>query len=260
MLSYQHGYHAGNAADVHKHALLATVLDYMTRKDKALSYLETHAGRGLYDLSSAAARRTCEAAQGVARLLPRFPADHPYARVLGAVRVRHGATHYPGSPLIAAGLLRRFDRIDLAELHPQENGALLAAMPESPNTRIHRRDGLEMAKALTPPDPRRGLMLIDPSWELREDYTRIAGLLPKLHRKWGVGILMLWYPILPDRRHRPMIRALAEAIPDLMVHEVAFAAARAGHGLEGSGMAVVNPTWGLEAEAARLTEIFKGES
>ncbi|WGH79732.1 23S rRNA (adenine(2030)-N(6))-methyltransferase RlmJ [Jannaschia ovalis] len=258
MLSYQHGYHAGNAADVHKHALLAWALAYMTQKDKALSYLETHAGRGLYDLSDAMARKTGEAAQGVARLLDRVAPDHPWRRAVAATRAEHGPDAYPGSPLIAAHLTRAFDRLDLAELHPAEHAALIEALPRHPNIRIHKRDGLEMAKALTPPDPRRGLILIDPSWEIRDDYTRMAKLLPALHAKWNVGVLMLWYPILPDRRHAPMLRALRAALPDALVHEIAFPPARDGHGMQGSGMVVVNPPWGLDAEAARLDRIFAG--
>lgn len=258
MLSYQHAYHAGNAADVHKHAILASALAYLAHKDKALSYIETHAGRGLYDLNDAAARRTGEAEQGVARLLQALPRDHPYVRVVTKVRDEFGPSAYPGSPLLAARLLRRFDRMDFAELHPQEHAALSHAMPNSPNTRIHKRDGLEMAKALTPPDPRRGLMLIDPSWEVRDDYARLAKFLPLLHRKWGVGVIMLWYPILHDRRHLPMTRALRDALPDILLHEVRFPPARDGHGLEGSGMAIVNPPWGLDDETEKLTALFEG--
>ncbi|CTQ31647.1 23S rRNA (adenine(2030)-N(6))-methyltransferase RlmJ [Jannaschia rubra] len=257
MLSYQHGYHAGNAADVHKHALLSWTLAYMVRKDKAISYLETHAGRGAYDLDGPAAAVTGEARTGVDRLLHRFPPDHPYVAALTRFRAENGARSYPGSPLLAALTLRPFDKIDLAELHPAEHGALIEAMPAGPNTRIHRRDGLEMAKALTPPDPRRGLMLIDPSWEVKADYTRLATLLPVIHRKWGVGVLMLWYPILPDRRHLPMTRTLRDAMPEALVHEVRFPPARPGHGMEGSGMVVVNPPWGMEGEMARLSRIFE---
>lgn len=256
-MSYQHSFHAGNAADVHKHALLSVALEYLTRKDKALSYIESHAGRGLYDLRDPSALRTGEAAAGVARLEQSFAPDHPWRRTLTEVRGAHGATIYPGSPLLAAHLLRRFDRIDLAELHPQEHTALLAAMPESPNTRIHKRDGLEMAKAITPPDPRRGLLLIDPSWEVRSDYETLAKLLPLVHRKWNVGVLMLWYPLLADQRHRPMVRALRTAIPDILISEVAFPPAREGHGMRGSGMAIVNAPWGLPDEAKRLTAIFR---
>ncbi len=256
MLSYQHAYHAGNAADLHKHATLAAALAYMVRKDKSLTYMETHAGRGLYDLSGAEASRTGEAKAGVGRLLGRLPADHPYVTAVSQARAKSGPAAYPGSPLLAAAILRAFDRIELAELHPAEHAALLDAMPAGPNLRIHRRDGLEMARALTPPDPRRGLMLIDPSWEVRDEYARMADLLPRLHRKWGVGVLMLWYPILADRRHAPMLRALREALPDAMVHEVRFPPARAGHGMVGSGLVVVNPPWGLDGHAAMLDRAF----
>ncbi|MCK0167787.1 23S rRNA (adenine(2030)-N(6))-methyltransferase RlmJ [Jannaschia sp. S6380] len=257
MLSYQHSYHAGNAADVHKHAALCVALAYMTRKDKALSYLESHAGRGLYDLGSAAAARTGEAAQGAGRLLDRFAPDHPYRRALDAIRRDHGGAAYPGSPLLAQRILRRFDRIDLAELHPAEHAALVAAMPASPNTRIHHRDGIEMVKALTPPDPRRGLMLVDPSWEIRSDYQAMARLLPAIHRKWGVGVLMLWYPILADDRHVAMVETLGRSIPGLFRHEVRFPPARAGHGMRGSGLVVVNPPWDLERRASELSHVFE---
>jgi 23S rRNA (adenine2030-N6)-methyltransferase len=254
MLSYQHSYHAGNAADVHKHAVLAAALAYMAAKPKPLSYLETHAGRALYDLGAPEARRTGEAEAGVARLLGRFPTDHPWARAVAAARAAHGPAAYPGSPWIARHLLGPDDRIDLAELHPAEHAALASALPAAPGLRLHRRDGLEMARALLPPEPRRGLMLIDPSWELRGDYDRLARLLPLLHRKWGVGVLMLWYPILGDRRHAPMVRALRAALPGLMLSEARFPPARAGHGMLGSGLAVVNPPWGLAEEAARVVD------
>lgn len=256
MLSYQHGYHAGNAADVHKHALLAWILDYLTRKDKPLSYLETHGGRGLYDLASDQAQRTGEAAHGIGRLQDAFAAEHPYFRAIAATQSMRGEAAYPGSPLIAAHLLRAGDKMDIAELHPAEHDALTDAMAGRQDCRLHRRDGWDMVRALTPPEPRRGVLLIDPSWEIRDDYARAAALLPKLHRKWGVGILMLWYPILPDRRHRPMVQALQDALPEVLVTQTRFAPAREGHGMEGSGLLVVNPPWGLAEEARRLEKII----
>lgn len=259
MLSYQHAYHAGNLADVHKHALLAFMLDYLTAKDKPLSYLETHAGRGLYDLGSPEAAKTGEAAQGIATVERRawFLPAHPYARALAAVRARHGARAYPGSPLIAAQFIRPEDRATVAELHPQEFAALNAAMAEYP---VHCRsmDGLAMALALTPPEPRRGLMLIDPSWEVKSDYGAIPKLISDVHRKWNVGILMLWYPILQDDRHRPMTDALAGAdYPKFLRHEVRFPPARDGHGMIGSGLFVVNTPYGTATEAARIGALFR---
>jgi 23S rRNA (adenine2030-N6)-methyltransferase len=128
MLSYQHGYHAGNMADVHKHGMLAWMLDYMIRKDKPLTYMETHAGRGLYDVTDDMALKTGEAAQGIAIARKWFAADHPYARALDKVAADHGPNAYPGSPLVAAHVLRPTDPLFLTELHPQEFGHLQVNM------------------------------------------------------------------------------------------------------------------------------------
>lgn len=256
MLSYQHGYHAGNLADVHKHGLLAWMLDYLTRKDKPLSYLETHAGRALYDLTDEAALKTGEAARGIAIAEGWFAKDHPYARTLAAVRKEAGANAYPGSPMVAAQLLRDIDQIDVAELHPAEVAALRDAMANYA-VGCHQLDGWQMAMSRCPPDPRRGMLLVDPSFEIKSDYDDIPDFFRKIHRKWPVGILVLWYPILFDERHKPMTRALKEAIPKGIVHEVRFPPAKQGHGMVGSGLFVVNAPYGFEAEAAWLGSKFK---
>ena len=166
------------------------MLAYLTRKDKPLSYIETHSGRALYDLADAAALKTGEAAQGIARVQRWFDADHPYTRVLSEVRREQGPHTYPGSPLIAATLLRAVDRISLAELHPQEHQALAYAMAPY-HAKCHQRDGFEMALALAPPTPRRGLLLIDPSFEVKDDYKNIPRHIAKVARAWNVGILAL---------------------------------------------------------------------
>ncbi len=258
MLSYQHIYHAGNLADLHKHAALAFMLDYLTRKDKPFSYLETHAGRGLYDLRAPEAIKTGEAEQGITRAGAEgwLPANHPLMRVLAQVRAAHGPNAYPGSPLIAAMIARPDDHLTLAELHPREHEALSRAMLPYPVV-VRQVDGLAMAISATPPMPRRGLMLIDPSYEVKADYETLARLVPQLARKWNVGIMALWYPILTSGAHRQMVDALCNALPDIFVHEVSFAPARPGHGMIGSGLAVVNPPYGFDAEAARLTAIFR---
>ena len=255
MLSYQHAYHAGNLADVHKHALLAWMVAYLTRKDKPLTYMETHAGRALYDLADMAARKTGEAAQGIERVADWFDADHPFAQVLTDTRRQHGRTAYPGSPLIAAHLLRATDSLHLAELHPQEHAALALALSPYP-AKVHHRDGFEMAHALIPPTPRRGLLLIDPSYEVKDDYAAIPRHIAQVTRAWNVGIIALWYPILTARAHLPMVEALASDHPQALRHEVRFAPARKGHGMVGSGLFVINPPYGLEDEAARLSEKF----
>jgi 23S rRNA (adenine2030-N6)-methyltransferase len=255
MLSYQHLYHAGNLADVHKHAALAWVLDYLTLKDKPLSYIETHAGRGLYDLNAEEALKTGEAAAGIDLALPWFPKDHPYRQRLDETRAAHGPRAYPGSPLIAALGLRETDTIHLAELHPQEH-AHLKAVAADWGAHVYQKDGFELALALTPPTPRRGLMLIDPSYEVKADYEAIPRHLANIHRKWNVGHLILWYPLLKGGSHGAMLRALAETFPEGLRHEVRFPPVRDGHRMEGSGLFFVNPPYGLQAELDWLGQRF----
>lgn len=255
MLSYQHFYHAGNLADVHKHALLATMLAHLTAKDKPLTYIESHAGRGLYDLNAPEALKTGEAASGIDRLEGSFAPDHPYRRVLDRTRQLHGPRAYPGSPMIAALMLRPDDTLHLAERHPAEHLALAQAMlPYA--ARVHRVDGFAKTHELTPPMPRRGLLLIDPSYETAPDYEAMPRFVGQIARKWNVGVIALWYPILADRRHLSMLNALTEAHPQALRHEVRYAPVRAGHGMTGSGLFVINPPWGLVDEAARVATLF----
>ena len=258
MLSYQHHYHAGNPADVHKHALLAWVLDYLVQKDKPLTYIETHSGRGLYDLGDEAALKTGEAAKGVSLLEQGLAPDHPYRQRLNEVRFKYGPTAYPGSPLIAAMTLREMDTIHLAELHPGEN-AILSSHLTDWGAHIRLEDGFKMAQAICPPTPRRGMLLVDPSYEVKAEYDSIPSDLAKVARKWNVGILALWYPILTSGSHGPMLSTLTAAFPDALRHEVRFPAVREGHRMMGSGMFVINPPYGLADHAAKITKLFQSK-
>lgn len=255
MLSYQHIYHAGNLADVHKHSLLAWMLNYLTAKDKPVSYIETHAGRAIYNLDRAEALKTGEAAAGIARAGSWFDTDHPYARALAQTRSLHGPQTYPGSPMLAALLLRATDQIHLAELHPAEHAALDLAMSPYP-ARSYLRDGFELAHSLTPPTPRRGLILIDPSYEIKSDYIDIPRHIARINKAWNVGIIVLWYPILTSGAHKAMLDQLTRAHPEALRHEVRFAPARPGHGMIGSGLFVVRPPFGLAQEAQKLAARF----
>ena len=256
MLSYQHLYHAGNLADVQKHALLAWALDYLTQKDKPLSYVETHAGRGVYDLGADEALKTGEAAGGVARAESWFRPDHPWRRRMAETRAALGPAAYPGSPMVAALSLRDGDVMHLAELHPQEHRALVENLGPW-RAHVQARDGFEMALAVCPPTPRRGLMLIDPSYEVKADYDRIPRIAGQIHRKWNVGTIMLWYPLLAGGPHAPMLADLAAAFPDGLRSEVRFPPLRQGHRMEGSGLFVVNPPYGMAEEAARIARLFR---
>ena len=255
MLSYQHHFHAGNLADVHKHAMLCRMLDYLTQKDKPLSYVETHAGRGLYDLGAEGALKTGEAAAGILQIEQDFAADHPYLHRLAEARAQHGPMAYPGSPLFAALSLRDTDTLHLAELHPGEVKHLRQnLMPWGAH--IYEAEGFSTAHAVCPPTPRRGLMLIDPSYEVKADYETIPKTIGQLHRKWNVGVICLWYPILDTAPHAPMLAALLDQHAGALRHEVRFAPIRAGHRMVGSGLFILNPPYGIEDEAARLTDLF----
>ena len=256
MLSYQHSYHAGNLADVHKHALLAWVLAYMTAKDKPISYIETHSGRGLYALDAIEAQKTGEAAAGILRAGSAFGPDHPYGRVLAQVRAHHGDMAYPGSPMIAAQLLRAQDSLTLAELHPQEYDALRQVMGGTGAT-VQRRDGFELAQAICPPTPRRGVLMIDPSYEVKSDYTDLPDFITSIRRKWNVGVIVLWYPVLNAGLHRQMVAQICADHPDAENYETAFPPVREGHRMTGSGLVVINPPWGMAQEAARIDALIR---
>ncbi|KIN66884.1 Protein involved in catabolism of external DNA [Sulfitobacter donghicola DSW-25 = KCTC 12864 = JCM 14565] len=231
------------------------MLAYLTRKEKPLTYVETHAGRALYDLGAEEALKTGEAKAGIEQARGWFDVDHPYSKVLDKIAAEDGPRAYPGSPMIAAHLLRPEDKIHLAELHPREHAALELAMSPT-NAKCHLRDGFETAFALCPPTPRRGMLLIDPSYEIKTDYETIFRHIAKLHKAWNVGIIALWYPILTNKAHEPMLNALSSQHKDALRHEVRFPPARPGHGMVGSGMFVLNPPYGLAEEAKTLAAKF----
>jgi 23S rRNA (adenine2030-N6)-methyltransferase len=262
MLSYQHAYHAGGAADLHKHACLAVLLDLLARKPRGISYLESHAGRALYDLAGAEAAKTGEAAEGIGRLDP-ASLPEPLRGILGAVRAAHGGSVYPGSPAIAATLLRAQDRIALCERHPAERAALAAAVaalrrPDGPAAAVHDRDGHEGMRALTPPKPRRGLLLIDPSYEVKSEYDETAETARAVLGRWPEGVVAVWYPLLPDRRHERMAAILA-GTPGALRREARFRRPPA-RGMTGSGLVVLNAPYGtadrIDAAIAALDAVM----
>lgn len=244
MLSYQHGYHAGNPADLHKHIVLAELLARLTVKPRGITYLETHAGRGLYDTAAPEALKTGEAALGIGRVTP-DPAS-PYGAALAAIRARFGPTAYPGSPLLARQMLRAQDRLALMELHPAEHTALCACLAGE-GVSIHRRDGREAALALAPFTPRKGLALIDPSYEVKTEYAETAAFARRLIAKWPEVTLLIWYPLLPAGRHVELLSGLAALRP--RIDEVAFQPAPE-RGMTGSGLALINAPHGAETAFA----------
>lgn len=256
MLSYQHMYHAGNLADVHKHAALSVLLTKLTQKEKPLTYIETHAGRGIYDLTSDAAQKTHEAQNGIEHLLKlkKIPAAHPYFQLLRRVREEVGNNVYPGSPFIAEALLRPTDTIHLMELHPQEYAKLRYFM-NYPNVHIHKRDGYEGVLAITPPPVRRGVVLIDPSYEIKTEYALAAQKILKLAKKWHEAHIMVWYPLLEENRHHELLEPLkAAGLKDSFNQQVLFK--NAVKGMIGSGVFIVNTPYGTQEELEKIAHFF----
>jgi 23S rRNA (adenine2030-N6)-methyltransferase len=258
VLSYQHQYHAGNFADVHKHIALVALLRALQAKPAPLCYVDAHAGSGVYDLDSAEARKTGEADAGVCRLWQ--TGDLPetvngYVAILRDLNTGSGLRRYPGSPALAAALLRDNDRAILMELHPRELEALRGCFKGDRRIAIHMRDSYEGLPALLPPPVKRGLVLLDPSYEIKSEYDDIAGLLQKAHRRWGNAVYLLWYPLLPEGRHRHLLKRMHDSgMHKILRSELRFPPRE--HGMYGSGLVIVNPPWRFDNELARAGEFL----
>jgi 23S rRNA (adenine2030-N6)-methyltransferase len=252
MLSYLHGYHAGNHADVLKHTVLTALLARLVAKDKPLRYIETHAGAGAYDLRSPAARLNREYEGGVGKVWTATDAPAAVARWLGLVRTFNGPgalERYPGSPWLARQLLRPGDDLFLFELHAAEHRALRKHCSGDRRTRVLREDGLPSCVGLVPPPSRRALLFVDPSYELRDEHRGVIDALVKVHTRFATGVVAIWYPVIERRWVERYERALrATGIATLAVYELCVARERRGGGLVGSGMFVVNPPWQLDDE------------
>lgn len=239
MLSYQHAYHAGCRADVHKHAVLTMLLQQLTRADTPLAYMETHAGRGMYRLDAPEALKTGEAQDGIIAMEARLDAAHPYCQLLRHIRQQAGAMAYPGSPAIAQRLLLPTDSMHLMELHPQENAALRVQMKGS-GAHIYKRDGYEAVLALAPPSGSSGLVLIDPSYEVKSEYMQAADFVLELHAKWPETTILLWYPLLAAENHLPMLDKLQSAhLPACWQQQVRWQPLHP-RAMQGSGLFAVN--------------------
>jgi len=257
MLSYQHAYHAGGPADLVKHLVLSALLLALTRKKRPVSYFETHAGRGLYDLRGPEATKTHEAAEG----FEAWEAAHnglpkgPYGDALRVVRRVYGPGAYPGSPLLARAMLRSTDRMALMELHPAEHAALEGVFTNclipGPEPLIEKRDGADGAIARMPPDARRGLVLIDPSYEVKTEYADIAKLALNILTRWPEAMVAIWYPVLAAGRHVELLQGVSGLQP--LIFERSFAL-KGGAGMTAAGMIVLNAPHGVrEAVDASLS-------
>ena len=267
MLSYRHAFHAGNHADVLKHFVLVQLLRHLARKDKPFHYIDTHAGAGRYALDSGYATKNAESASGIGRLWSRPDLPEALADYVARVRVLNPGDAlrvYPGSPLLALPLLREADRMSLFELHGADFALLAEAMaPAGRRAAIYQDDGFATLRALLPPPSRRGLVLIDPPYEDKRDYTRAVQALEDSLRRFPDGLYMLWYPLLkrPESRRLPeRLRKLAAPAWLALTLSVRSPAAER-FGMHGSGLFIVNPPWSLppllEATMPWLTQALR---
>ena len=255
MLSYQHGYHAGNHADVLKHLVLVHALDHLNRKSKPWRYVDTHAGAGLYALDDERALKRKEFQSGIDRLWGRVDLPDPVARLCALVgesgangQKADSPTHYPGSPVIAQRIAREADELRLFELHPGEGEALSACVAGDHRTRVLREDGFRGALGQLPPPSRRGLVLVDPSYEIKSDYEAVVRFLAAAHRRFATGTVAVWYPIVERARINHLHDAMrTSGIPDLVYAEASVKADTDDRGMTGSGLVVLHPPWTLGA-------------
>lgn len=260
MLSYRHSYHAGNHADVLKHLVEVAILLYLKKKDKPFCYHDSHAGAGLYSLQSEQAQKTGEFHSGIGRLLQLesdLPAVATYLALIRQLNPSGGLQFYPGSPCIAKMLLRQDDSIQATELHPSDFPLLQAQFLQRRHTRIEQMDAYAGLRAMLPPLHKRGLVLIDPPYELKSEYQDLVKGLQQAVQRFGQATYAIWYPVI----ERESIEAVLQAIVDTGIRnqlriEYCPKPDSSGFGMTGSGMLVINPPYTLAADmTAALTQI-----
>ncbi len=248
-MNYKHVYHAGNFADIAKHLALVYCLDSLKRKEAGFFALDTHAGRGSYDLHSPEARKSMEAEQGILRLLGALPGEKLLAPYYAAIRARRGRplARYHGSPAQIAGALRSQDRAIFVELMPSEVRAGERHLKSAGRIRTELGDGYAALRSFLPPPERRGLVLIDPPYESAEEMKTLVAAFDDAYRRWSTGIFLIWYPIL-SASQRSGVHARFEAlrIPKMLFADLAIRPDDAGVGLAGSGLMIVNPPYGAD--------------
>ncbi|MDD3528697.1 MAG: 23S rRNA (adenine(2030)-N(6))-methyltransferase RlmJ [Gallionellaceae bacterium] len=250
MLSYRHAFHAGNHADVVKHCLLVAMLRYLNRKDKPWWYVDSHAGAGIYDLDADYARKNAEFEAGIGRLWARNDLPEMLADYVGLVRDLNPDGRlrlYPGSPWLASRIMRPGDQLRLFELHSTDAQLLRRTFAENRGVRVEAVDGFIGLKSVLPPQPRRGLVLIDPSYEVKDDYRRVPAAMNEGLERFATGTYAVWYPMLQRPEPAQMVERLKRLPVKSWLHVglAVQAPAADGFGMHGSGLFVVNPPWQL---------------
>ncbi|EKF9673818.1 23S rRNA (adenine(2030)-N(6))-methyltransferase RlmJ [Vibrio cholerae] len=261
MLSYRHSFHAGNHADVLKHIVQSLILNSLQQKEKPFVYHDTHSGVGRYDLTHEWSEKTGEYKQGIARV---WQQDHIPAELdsyLDAIRqLNQGETlrYYPGSPRVARAHLREQDRMVLTELHPSDYPLLEQEFHRDRQVSIYKEDGFARLKASLPPQERRGLVLIDPPYELAKEYRDVVRAIAQSYKRWATGIYAIWYPVVNRCDIDDMLEGLQGLeIRKILQIELGVAPDTNECGMTASGMIVINPPWTLESQMQTILPFLK---
>ncbi|WP_240127779.1 23S rRNA (adenine(2030)-N(6))-methyltransferase RlmJ [Proteus mirabilis] len=256
MLSYRHSFHAGNHADVLKHIVQTLIIESLKEKEKPFLYLDTHAGAGRYQLTNAHATRTGEYLEGIARLWQQEEVPElilPYLEAVSSLNTSDELRYYPGSPLLAAKLLREQDLLMLTELHPTDFPLLRTEFSRDKRVRVCREDGFGQLKSKLPPVSRRGFALIDPPYELKQDYSAVVKGIVEGYKRFATGTYAIWYPVVHRQQIKRMLKDLeATGIRKILQIELAVKPDSDQLGMTASGMIVINPPWKLASQMASI--------
>ena len=257
-MNYRHAYHAGNHADVLKHAVLARLMEHMKKKDKPFRVIDAHAGIGLYDLAGLEAGKTGEWEGGIGKLAEPFNAEieallAPYRDVIAALNPDGGLRYYPGSPELSLRLMRPNDRLIANELHPQDAIALEQQYLHDPRCDVTAMDAETCLKAKLPPPERRGVILVDPPYELKTEAEKTVRMLEQGVRRFAQGVFVVWYPMKADQTAETVLTGAREiGLPGTLKVQMRVREAFKGGGLAGSGLVILNAPWKLDAELRQL--------
>ena len=261
MLSYRHSFHAGNHADVLKHIVQSLILNALQQKETPFVYHDTHSGVGRYDLTHEWSEKTGEYKQGISRLWQQTDTPAAIDSYLDAVKALNQGEelrYYPGSPRIARAHLRAQDRMVLSELHPSDYPLLEQEFARDRQVAIYKQDGFARLKASLPPKERRGLVLIDPSYELAKEYRDVVQAIAQSYKRWSTGIYAIWYPVVNRCDIEDMLEGLANlGIRKILQIELGVAPDTNQRGMTASGMIVINPPWKLESKMQTILPFLK---
>lgn len=261
MLSYRHSFHAGNHADVLKHIVQSLILNALNQKEKPYLYHDTHSGVGRYDLTHEWSEKTGEYKQGIARLWQanNLPEEiQTYLEAVQSLNQDSSLRYYPGSPRVARAHIRKQDRMVLTELHPSDHPLLEQEFHRDRQVSIYKEDGFQRLKASLPPKERRGLVLIDPPYELAHEYRDVVNAIAQSHKRWATGVYAIWYPVVNRHDIDDMLSGLEKlGIRKILQIELGVSADTNERGMTASGMIVINPPWKLESQMKEILPYLK---